>query len=159
MRQSLRTLLVTISFGAGISCTEPGALRLSISLDRASVASRDSVGVALTLVNQAPWPKMVMPAEFYGGECSARGFRVVNSVNQDVIPPFPDCSLFAAMLIQVDPIELAPGTSISMHVFWRPSGSTIDGQPLPAGTYRIIGSVWGDKKEVVSAPAQIAVLQ
>jgi hypothetical protein len=135
------------------SCTEPGGLRLVLSVDRTSLVAQDSVKLSLELINQSDRTVKTAAPESYG--LCLNAFQVLDSRGRDVGILSGFC---IAALIASPTTDLLPGQSISITDYWHPGSSTLDGHAIDPGRYRVFGRVYGDGESVTSAPATITVL-
>ena len=150
--------LVTAALALGIvSCSDstgPHGLRLTMSVDRAQVSRDGSVEVTLTATNTSHRAVTVFSPESYGA--CMRAFRVFNATQREV-----QVETFLCALLQVIgplPIELAPGQSVTARDNWEPGRSTLDGQPIPVGTYRLVGHYHVEEAIAVTTPRTITVV-
>lgn len=132
-------ILTAIALLAGCSGTEPGPLRLTMSLDKTAVAMDDSVRVVLRVVNASTQPVMVYPSSAYG-PCLFSGFELFD---REWRPAQEGYFCLAAMSLIVfipDPVALNPGETMEITRWWRPEHTYMDGEPIPPGLYYIRGS-------------------
>lgn len=123
---------------AACSGTEPGPLRVTMSLDKSAVAMDDSVRVALTVVNVSAAPVMVYPASAYR-PCAFPGFEVFD---RDWRQAWEAHYCLASSFVAPAPVpvSLAPGESIVITRWWRPADLYIEGERIRAGLYRVRGA-------------------
>jgi hypothetical protein len=120
------------------SGTEPGPLRVTMSLDRSGVAMRDSVRVTVTVVNASTDPVMVYPASAYG-PCILPGFEVFDRAWR---PAQEGYYCLAADIVYIpNPVFLAPGGTMQISRWWKPANTYMDGETISPGLYRIRGAV------------------
>lgn len=136
--------IAALMLAACSSGTEPfdPVLRLDIQLGGAAVDYTDSVRVSLTLTNVSARTVEVFPADAYG--ICMHAFEVFDSGKRQVSLMEAFCAL--ADFIAPEPIDLAPGNKIAITDWWRPSESTIDGEPIPPGVYQLRGRAFADER-------------
>jgi hypothetical protein len=152
-----RLLAAAVFALTAIACSDstgPAGLRLTISIDRDQVARDESVEVTLTATNTTRRTLTVFAPESYGA--CMRAFRVFDSAQREVSVETFFCALIN--IIGPLPIELAPGASVTARDTWEPGKSTLDGQAIPAGTYRLVGHYHVEQSVVLSAPESITVV-
>jgi hypothetical protein len=141
---------------AVVACSDsasPHGLRLTMTVDRTQVARDGSVEVTLTATNISNRALTVFSPDSYGA--CMRAFRVFNTAQREVNVDFL-CALL--QVIGPLPLELAPGQSVTARDHWDPGRSTLDGEPIPAGTYRLVGHYHVEEAVVVSVPEHITVM-
>lgn len=136
--------IAALTLAACSSGTEPfdPVLRMDIQLGGAAVDYSDSVRVSLTLTNISARTVEVLPADAYG--ICMHAFEVFDSGKRQVSVMEALCAL--ANFAVPEPIDLAPGGSIAITDWWRPSESTIDGGPITPGVYQVRGRAFGDER-------------
>ena len=125
-----------------------------MSVDRTQVARDGSVEVTLTATNTSGRTLTVFSPDSYGACLHA--FRVFDAMEREVAVETFLCALL--QVIGPLPLELRPGESVTAQDHWEPGRSTLDGQPIPAGTYRLVGHYHVEEALVVSAPESITLL-
>jgi hypothetical protein len=149
---SVLALLVMSCSGS----TEPGmGLRMVLSLDRTEVARPDSIEVTLQVINESGRTVRAIAPESYG--MCFHAFQVADAAGRAVSIPEALCALLS--LIGPQPIDLAPGASVTVKDLWWPGSSSLDGQPLPAGTYRLNGVYHAENKALITAPAAVTLVR
>lgn len=133
------------------ACSEPDS-RLRLRVDRVQLSASDSVRLSMVFVNRTSRTVRTPAADSYG-MCS-HPFQVFDSQDRPVAVLEGFC---IAALIAVQMIDLAPGQSITIVDYWHPGSSTLNGKPLPAGFYRIIGRVFFDNESVTTSPVVLQV--
>jgi hypothetical protein len=134
------------------SGTEPGPLRLTMSIDRSSVAMDDSLRVSLTLANVSPQQVMVYPETAYGACVDA--FEVFDAAGRQ---SSSHVACAAVLLIAPTPVPLAPGATLRISDWWHPERSRIEGQSITPGDYRIRGAAVGDDEILRTGFTEIVV--
>ena len=147
-------LLVAALFTLACSGTEPGPLRLTMSLDKAAIAMDDSIRVVLSVVNASPRPVMVYPASAYG-PCGFSGFEVFDRTGRMALEGY--FCLGAAIYYVPDPVSLNPGESMQITRWWHPAHAYIDGEPIAPGLYYLRGSVV-TMDQTVETPAREVIV-
>jgi hypothetical protein len=154
MTRFLVSAALALAVASCSDATGPHGLRLTMSVDRTQVARDGSVEVTLTATNTSNRAVTVVSPDSYGA--CMRAFRVFTAAQREV-----QVETFLCALLQVIgplPMELAPGQSVTARDNWEPGRSTLDGQPLPTGTYRIVGHYHVEDALAVSAPESITVV-
>ncbi|MGH7637560.1 MAG: hypothetical protein ACREOK_07900 [Gemmatimonadaceae bacterium] len=131
--------LVAALFTLACSGTEPGPLRLTMSLDRAAIAMDDSIRIVLSVVNASSRPVMVYPASAYG-PCGFSGFEVYDRTGRRALEGY-FCIGAAAIYFVPDPVSLNPGESMQITRWWHPAQAYIEGEPIAPGLYYLRGAV------------------
>lgn len=149
----------TLRFAAALftlacSGTEPGPLRLTISLDKAAVAMDDSIRVALSVVNVSAKPVMAYPASAYG-PCGLSAFEVHDRRGRQALEGY--FCLDAAIYAIPAPVSLSPGESIQITRWWHPAHSYIEGELIAPGLYHIRGAVVTPDQTLETPARQIVV--
>jgi len=133
----MRYLSYAVLLAAVSACTEPNALKLSIDVDRTTVAFSDSVMMSLRLVNTSTRPVTVVSSDSYG--LCFHAFEVYTADQRQVNVFTAFCAAALQSFLAPRPVELAPGASITINDRWKPADSSIDGQSIPRGQYRLVG--------------------
>ena len=131
----MRNLLLALLAWAATSCigfTEGRDLALVLTVEPTQVARTDSVEVTLLVINRSTHSVSATSPDAYGA--CVHAFQVVSDSNREVAVPTLLCAQIA-----FPPLELLPGDSVTVVDYWKPGVSTLDGQPLPAGDYRLAG--------------------
>jgi hypothetical protein len=153
----MRPFTISIILAGLLSCTDsvgPTGLRLRLDVDRNVVALDDSVAITLTATNATRRSLTVFAPESYG--VCMHAFRVFDATQREVNVETFLCALIT--IIGPRPIELAPGASVTARDYWKPGTSTLDGQAIPSGTYRLFGHYHAEQSVVLSAPEQITLV-
>ena len=137
-----------------VACTDPGPLRLAVSVDRNSLVAQDSVKLSLELVNQSLRTIKTPAPESYG--LCMHAFQVVDAQDREVGVASGFC--FLLDLVAQPLIDLLPGQSITITDYWHPGSSTLDGHVIGPGEYRLIGRVFGDGETITSGPTTVTLL-
>lgn len=137
----MKTSLIAVAamLAAGCSGTEPGPLKVTMSLDRPAVQMDDSLLVTLTVVNTSAEPAMVYPAAAYG-PCRIQGFDVYDRDGHAAYESYI-CLAMVNILFIPEPVQLAAGQTMEITRIWRPSETYIAGERIPPGSYYIRGAV------------------
>jgi hypothetical protein len=138
MKRLLFALAALLS--AACSGTEPGPLRVTMRLDKVSVAMDDSLRIGLTVVNTSTRPVMVYPSSAYG-PCVFSGFELFDSDWRRAQEGY-FCLAVTTLIVSVlpDPVSLGSGESIEITRWWKPAHTLLDGHPIAPGHYRIRGA-------------------
>ena len=153
----MRTLTIALILSAVVGCTEPDGLNLDLSVDRTTVAFNESVALSLRLVNTSWRPVTVVSSDSYG--ICFHAFEVYTTDQRQVNVLTGFCAAALQSFLAPRPVELAPGGSITITDQWKPADSSIDGQPIPPGLYRLIGRAIGNGDAVYSGDIGITVDQ
>jgi hypothetical protein len=121
------------------SGTEPGPLRVTMHLDKVSVAMDDSLHVTLNVVNTSTRTVMVYPSSAYG-PCVFSGFELFDSDWRRAYEGYVCLAATAFIYIQPDPVPLGPGQSIQITRWWKPAHTLLEGYRIDPGLYRIRGA-------------------
>src|SRR5688500_9359306 len=143
---------------ASIACsgTEPGPLRLTISIDNAAVALDDSVRVVLRIVDTSWSPVMVYPPSAYG-PCGFAGFELFDRNWREAIEGYFCLAAAPLIVFLPDPVPLVPGETIEIARWWHPARTLLDGQPIRPGLYRIRGEAVAVDRTVQTPPRDVIV--
>ena len=134
-----KTLLLSLAlFAAACSGTEPGPLRVTMSLDKTAVSMEESIQITMTVVNTSTEPVTVFPASAYG-PCRFPGFEMFD---RDWRSGWEAHFCLARSLIVFvpDPVPLNPGETLEITRSWRPADVYFDGEQLTPGRYRVRGA-------------------
>ena len=153
----MRSAIILAAALAAISCadsTAPAGLAMTVSLDQDRVAMDDSVLVTLRIANVSSSPKTVTTPESYG--MCMHAFRVVTRDRREVNVHEFLCALVS--MIAPQPLVLAPGASVTARDYWKPGESTIDGRPISADVYALMGRYLVADGVLESRPFSVEVL-
>ena len=124
-----------------------------MTVDRTALVAQDSVKLSLELVNQSKRTVKTFTSNSYG--LCMHAFQVTDEQDGEVAVATAFCAL---ALVGGAETDLLPGHSISITDYWHPGSSTLNGQALVPGEYRIAGRVFVDDKTVSSGATVITVL-
>jgi hypothetical protein len=131
----LTTTLLALGLTACSDSTGIAGLRLRLDVDRSDVARDGSVEVTVTATNVSSRTITVYAPESYG--MCLHAFRVEDRFGRQVNVLEALCA--HVNIIGPQPFDLAPGASVTASDAWEPATSTLDGEPIPAGIYRLRG--------------------
>jgi hypothetical protein len=142
---------------AACSATEPTHnLRLDVALDRNVVDVQDSVHMTLTLSNVSDRAVHTLAADAYGACMHA--FEAFDPAGRQVTTPTAICLAIQTSLVAGRVVELGPFERMTITDWWVLGQSTVNGQSLSPGTYRLRGAVGAESAIVRSRPLLIEVL-
>jgi len=150
MRNLHRSAIAVLTL---VACTEPSALRLAMTADRTALIAQDSVKLSLELVNQSTRTVKTFTPNSYG--LCMHAFQVTDEQENQVGVTTAFCAL---ALVGGAETDLLPGHSVSITDYWHPGSSTLNGQALVPGKYRVAGRVFVDDKTVSSGATIITLL-
>lgn len=111
--------------------SEPRPLSLVLTVDPTQLTASDSVAVVIDAYNTSSRTVSGQAPGNYG-PCN-HSFRVFAG-DQEVAVPVLLCA--QALL---PPVDIPPGGIVTTVDYWKPGASTLNGQPLTPGLYRLVG--------------------
>jgi hypothetical protein len=151
----MRTACTAILALALLSCGDPAApsdLAIVLTVGPTQLVRTDSVEITLQITNRSSRIIDATDPSSYG--MCQHAFQVYASSNREVAVPTFLCAAVVGPL----PLELAPGESVTVIDYWKPGDSTLEGQPIPAGTYRVVGLYDAEQKRMFSGGANVFLL-
>ncbi len=147
----MRTLLLLSALAlASCSVTEPRTVAISVEIDPAQVTPTDSVAVTLLVINRSS-RTMVGRAPGDYGPC-LHPFRVFSGDTEVAVP------VFFCATVGFPPIQIFPGDTATVTDYWKPGDSRLNGQPLPPGSYRLVGTYEADNQSFSSPTVFVTLL-
>ena len=119
-------------------------IRVFVAVSRSTFLPGDSTTISVIVTNQTDHLISV------SATCDFLGFEVLDSAGEAVVPR-RGCARQASVLY-----DLQPGEALSKHLIWW--GDRQDGEPLAAGTYRVVGDVRAEQLRSRSAPVRITLI-